>query len=120
MWYIAHCGEFTGDSTGCMVDVEHFADPLAYGRRIREVSRMHDSGDLDSWTAGKVEAEQRAGKGLKLDKAELATVLAALRYWQRVGLKQIEPEDDIATDGGKFHPLDADAIDALCERLNCS
>lgn len=51
---------------------------------------------------------------------ELATVLAALRYWQ---LNVIE--DEVAEDlngHGSFEdhsPLDADEIDDLCERLNC-
>jgi hypothetical protein len=59
---------------------------------------------------------------------ELATVLAALRYWQR----KYRPERegganghgvndwliDIATGGGEFATLDTTEIDALCERLN--
>lgn len=52
---------------------------------------------------------------------ECATILAALRFWQRheghinrVG----SCEEDIATDGGRWEPLDAESIDALCERLN--
>lgn len=48
---------------------------------------------------------------------ELATVLAALRYWQ----EEMTPHqyagcnlDHLAD----FTPLDADEIDALCERIN--
>src|SRR5690606_33858515 len=46
------------------------------------------------------------------DDRELATILAALRYWQRHGLKpdgstNAIPEDDVATDGGTLEPLDA-------------
>jgi hypothetical protein len=59
-----------------------------------------------------------------LNNRELATVLAALRYWQRHGLPQCLdsknhlPEDDIATDGGTLAPMRKPEIDVLCERLN--
>lgn len=49
---------------------------------------------------------------------ELATVLAALRYWQREGLMSAGHEQDVATDGGTLQPLSADEIDTLCEELN--
>ena len=55
-----------------------------------------------------------------LDARELGTVLAALRYWQREGLMNGGHEQDIATNGGEVEPLNADEIDALCERLNFS
>lgn len=55
-----------------------------------------------------------------LSERELATVLAALRYWQREGWVTNGREHDIATDGGKFDPLSADDISKLCERLNTS
>lgn len=55
--------------------------------------------------------------------AELATVLAALRYYQANG--QGDPANrsdeihDVATNGGEVEAsLDGAAIDALCERLN--
>lgn len=56
-----------------------------------------------------------------LDESELATVLAALRRWQRE-LKtssSMPPEWDIATNEGSVEPLSEDDIDHLCERLNC-
>ena len=54
---------------------------------------------------------------MNLTPEELATVLAALRYWQRH--RPSNPElHDIATDGGTLTPLDAEDIDALCERIN--
>jgi hypothetical protein len=56
---------------------------------------------------------------MTLNNRELATVLAALRYWQREGLMSAGHEQDIATDGDTFEPLNAEDIDALCERLNC-
>ena len=47
------------------------------------------------------------------------TILAALRFWQRVGIMQDLPEDDIATNDGEFPALDPYDIDDLCEALNC-
>lgn len=55
-----------------------------------------------------------------LNRAELATVLAALRYWQREGLHSGGAEHDIAEDGGDVDPLDAEDIDELCGRINCA
>ena len=59
---------------------------------------------------------------MALTKRVLATVLAALRYYQQ-GLGQLggmPPADvaDIATDGGTCRAMDVEAIDTLCERLN--
>ena len=51
--------------------------------------------------------------------AELSTILAALRLWQRTPLYSVEPEFDIATGDGTIDPLDNEDIDSLCERLNC-
>jgi hypothetical protein len=53
-----------------------------------------------------------------LDRRELATVLAALRFWQREGRMSAGGEHDIAADGGQVAPLKPAEIDALCERLN--
>lgn len=56
-----------------------------------------------------------------LDRAELATILAALRTYQAAGYGEPanRPDDihDIATDGDVIS-LDAVAIDTLCERIN--
>ena len=54
---------------------------------------------------------------MNLSDRELATVLAALRLWQR----SRHPLDleEIATDEGSFDCLDTDEIDSLCERVNC-
>lgn len=52
-----------------------------------------------------------------LTSRELATVLAALRYWQR----DLESADEIIDVGEHFAdhlPLNAAEIDELCERLN--
>jgi hypothetical protein len=60
----------------------------------------------------------------ELNARELATVLAALRYWQghcSAFTKPLPNEADlseIANDGGTLEPLTTDEIDALCERLN--
>jgi len=53
-----------------------------------------------------------------LSDRELATVLAALRYWQRGPGVETEPEWDIATNGGALKALDHAEIDALCQRLD--
>ncbi len=54
-----------------------------------------------------------------MTKRELATVLAALRYWQ-MDLASHSP-DDIVDVGGHFvneTPLTSEEIDQLCEELN--
>jgi hypothetical protein len=50
----------------------------------------------------------------------LATILAALRYWQANDRNTASraPEYDIASDSRQFEPLGNDEIDALCEQLN--
>ena len=59
---------------------------------------------------------------ISVDAAELATILAALRFYQQEG--QGEPSNrsdsihDIATDGDTQISLDSDGIDVLCERIN--
>ena len=61
-------------------------------------------------------AEPRPQAVCELDARELATVLVALRYWQEemsphVSSCNLEHLADVL-------PLNADEIDALCERLN--
>lgn len=65
---------------------------------------------------------------LQVDNRELATILAALRYYQRTGVcldgcngDLIVPEEerDVATDGGTLEPLGEKEIDELCESINC-
>lgn len=57
---------------------------------------------------------------VNLSEAELATVLAALRFWQSKG--QLESAtfglQQIATNEGLVEPLDSDQIDDLCEKIN--
>ncbi|NRC54187.1 hypothetical protein [Neoaquamicrobium sediminum] len=61
-------------------------------------------------------------KRAPLDAQELATVLAALRFYQESGMgdpgNRSNAIHEIATNGDSVVSLDADAIDALCERLN--
>jgi hypothetical protein len=47
-----------------------------------------------------------------------ATILEALRYYQRCTNPGDRQFFDIATDGGTLTPLDDDEIDSLCEELN--
>lgn len=51
---------------------------------------------------------------------ELATMLAALRYWQykQTGEAPDDDFDDIASDGGTIIPLEPEEVDELCEKLN--
>ena len=55
---------------------------------------------------------------MKTTSRQLATILAALRYWQREGIMSGGHEHDIASDGDTLKPLTADEIDDLCEELN--
>ncbi len=55
---------------------------------------------------------------LPLDQRELATVLAALRYWQKMEAYRPLELEAIATDSESFAPLNGDEIDRLCERIN--
>jgi len=60
---------------------------------------------------------------LTVDRRELATILAALRFHQDENLR-IGPDipdrtvKDIAADCGSFKPLDFDEVSRLCERIN--
>jgi hypothetical protein len=66
----------------------------------------------------------------RLSDRELATVLAALRFWQSHGPPQPNSDfdrlesddqdalDEIQTGSGRFDPLTTEDIDHLCERLN--
>ena len=54
----------------------------------------------------------------QLTARELATILAALRYWQKDLPESAEVLADIATDGGRLEPLTVDEIDELCMSLN--
>ena len=57
---------------------------------------------------------------LSITSRELATILAALRYWQANDLSAATeaPEHDVASNSGEFEPLGNDEIDTLCEQLN--
>lgn len=63
----------------------------------------------------------------ELDYRELATVLAALRFWQRaldghvLGVGEdiaMTPEFEIADECGAIRPLYSWEVDNLCERIN--
>jgi hypothetical protein len=56
---------------------------------------------------------------MKLNKRELATILAALRYWARMTRSGTPSEEyAVATDFGTLKTLTSDQIDRLCERIN--
>lgn len=53
-----------------------------------------------------------------MDKRELSTILAALRFWQAKTAAEWSPElSDICTDGGTLEPLSPAEIDTLCYEL---
>ena len=54
---------------------------------------------------------------MPLDDRELATILAALRFWQRWA-KPDGTEWDIATDRGHLKAMTPEEVDDLCERIN--
>lgn len=65
---------------------------------------------------------------MSVDVRELATILAALRFWQiratrssmERALKAAVEISVIATNNGDFDPLGAEEIVALCERINAA
>jgi len=62
-------------------------------------------------------------RGIVVDRRELATILAALRYHQAENLQGDGgiadlAIGDIATDGATLQPLNSAQIDALCQKLN--
>lgn len=68
------------------------------------------------WRRGWVKAMNR-----QLTQRELATVLAALRYWQHdIELNGVENFIDAAGFFTEVMPLTAEEIDVLAEALNCS
>ncbi|MBT9386602.1 hypothetical protein KM176_22275 [Pseudooceanicola sp. CBS1P-1] len=89
----------------------------------------HDPKRLSTASLAPVQATPNS-----LNDRELATILAALRYWQRTALlstwgtdspehgylagQPTCPEGDIATEGGLLAPMDQDEIDRLIERIN--
>jgi hypothetical protein len=89
-------------------------------RHDSEPSMLTDA----EWSAARAALNGQGPEGFyRLDDAEHATVLAALRYWQQEGMgephNRAEDLHDIATNGGQvMSSLDDAGIDALCERLN--
>ena len=58
---------------------------------------------------------------IHVTKPELNTILAALRYWQRlVRMHSPLPQavKDIATDLSQHHMLKDEEIEALCQKIN--
>lgn len=51
---------------------------------------------------------------------ELATMLAALRFWQANSAADAEIEEIFAEHFYRTTPLNADEVNNLCEKLNCS
>lgn len=49
---------------------------------------------------------------------EVATILAALRLWQRTVDQNLLPEYIIATDAGQIEPMPTLEVEALCYKIN--
>lgn len=62
--------------------------------------------------------ETKAQELRKLKLRQLATLQAALRYWQREGLLSAGTEQDMATANGQFDALSIAEIDQLCAALH--
>ena len=62
-------------------------------------------------------------KTYRLDGQEVATILAALRYYQEQGMgdpaNRSAAIHEIATDGDNQISMDDEGVDALCEWMNC-
>lgn len=57
---------------------------------------------------------------INISERELATILAALRFWQgEINDGFSDEQWDIASGSGVYEPLDAAQIDTLCENMNC-
>lgn len=85
------------------------------------VVELRDAFDADNEPSSDVGGSDTPG-AVRLILEEVATVLAALRFYRQKGLgdpdNRSDDIHDIATDGGDLTSLDADGIDDLCERLN--
>tara|TARA_R110000868_G_scaffold237132_9_gene491622 strand:+ start:31258 stop:31761 length:504 start_codon:yes stop_codon:yes gene_type:complete len=102
----------------------NFADELARAcMHFREETLQTEEAEASQGEEQDVaEATEAGTRGGALTAQELATILAALRFYQQCGMGNPEnrsaPIHDIATDGGTILDLDGDEIDQLCEKLN--
>ena len=109
------------------VDVreEETDEGIVHGGRI-EVATFTEGEYVESILIDRARATEiyrNLGKilgDLIISERETATILAALRYWQREGSMSAGYERDIETDFDRLKPLSAEEVDALCERINCS
>lgn len=92
-------------------DAAHFFNMLA--RWDKKEGMLTSFGD---WEVGFEELDAH-----HLRPRELATILAALRYYQQVIIDQLPRSPsifDVATNCGEFEALTDDDIDDLCDKLN--
>lgn len=90
-----------------MTPVSDGPEPEALDDAAATLNRIIDSARL-----------MTSGTTVSFNRRELATVLAALRAFQRLGSELTEPENDIATCGGEFDALTVEEIDSLCDEIN--
>jgi hypothetical protein len=69
-------------------------------------------------TPGTRRKRRTSNPGVPLSPRDVATIHAALRYWQREGLLSDGIERLIASDNGTLEPMSAGDIDTLCANVN--
>jgi hypothetical protein len=125
------CFELAGFSTLHGLHPES-ADEMLYSDTLTPDQRQWLTRFIERWNAWQdadddahtaaIEDAFTPARAIALTGQELATILAALRYYQEQGMGDPDNRSndihDIATNGDNEVSLDADGIDALCERLN--
>lgn len=89
-----------------------------------QLATLGSSAAMPASTPVKSEAARHWPTSLRVDRRELATILAALRFHQDENLQGSgdipdQTVGDIATDGGALKPLNFAQVERLCQRLNC-
>lgn len=81
LFFVATYGESTlsGGFADCLLGVQFFESPLAYGRAVKAAGRLHDAGRIDSYTMGDALAPsvERARHAAALAKARRRVARAA-------------------------------------------
>ena len=111
----------------CYCSGESVADFGAYNLREHEAVRVGMTGEELKAAVHQHKVDQYEAKladvRYRLEREDIATIVAALRYYQQEGQGDPDNRDsmiqDLATAGGEITSRDDDGIDALCEQLNC-
>jgi hypothetical protein len=81
LWYVVTSGDsiLGGGFSDCLADVTFYDSPLAYGRACREAAALHDTGRIDTWTAGRAEGPAAALARHEAARAKGAAIAARVR-----------------------------------------